>query len=340
MPANVESMAFTGEKPWHGLGTELENVFTSAEAIKAAKMDFTYELEEIKATSGALGEGRRAIVRHRAGSKPNMTGIASDKYVILQPKDAFSFFDGVVGQKLAMYHTAGVLGAGERIWILAKLPSELVVGKADKIEKFALLTTGYDGLTATVMTETPIRVVCQNTLNAALEGREQKLRIRHRGDIKAHLSEAQKLLKVALKYYDELGGAFQAMSGFTMKSAHVKKLLDACFPVADERKAETSRGNSGTRERILHLAEKGVGTDLPGVRGTAWGFYNAVTEFTDHFRKTKVAGVQDATDAQYQEARLTSQWFGLGRSLKDKAFNVLMDTVKKPRAAAEALVNS
>lgn len=329
MAANVESMAYTGQVPWHGLGTELKDAFTSAEAITAAKMDFRYELEPMRTLSGLDTGNRRAIVRHRAGAKANVTGIATDKYVVLQPKQALSFFDSVVGQKLAMYHTAGVLGDGERIWILAKLPGEIRIGKSDLVEKYALLTTGYDGITATVMTETPIRVVCQNTLNAALEGREVKLRIRHRGDIKSHLAEAQRLLKVAIKYYDDLGGAFQAMAGFTMKSVHVKRLMDECFPVIEDRKGDTSKGNAGTRERILWLAEKGVGADLPGVKGTAWGYYNAVTEYTDHFRKTKVTGVQDPTDLQYKEARLTSQWFGLGRSLKDKAFRVLTEMASK-----------
>lgn len=337
MPANVESMVFTGEKPWHGLGSELKEAFTAEEAIKACPgLDANYKLEELRTKAGIELPGYRAIVRHRNGAKPNVTGVASPSYAILQPRQAFSFFDAVVGQKLAMYHTAGVLGDGERLWMMAKLPGEIRPVKDDVSEKYVLLTTGYNGITATTMMETPIRVVCQNTLNAALEGRETKIRIRHRGDVKAHIMEAQRLLKISLKYYDSLEQSFRVLAGFQYKSAHVKRLFDEVFPVNEERKGDTSKGNAGVRERILFLTEKGRGADLAGVKGTGWGLYNAVTEYVDHFRKTKVAGQKDPSDVQYKESRLTSQWFGLGRNIKDKTFNVLMQMAgRSSKGAAE-----
>lgn len=334
----IETMGFVGAKPWHfeetkGKSKEFVGAATWEELCKVSGLTWKVEMEEVKTVHGTPMPGWRAITRHFNG-KRNVLGMASSKYVPIQPMDLGKFLDGVAGEKLATYETAGSLIGGRRVWALVKLPGELRILKDDVVEKYVMLTTAFDGITSAKLIKTPIRVVCNNTLTAAMAGagREDVLRIRHRGDIKANFAEARKLLGISLKYYDTIGQGFQALAGFQMKSVHVAKFFDALLPVREQKvdpqtkkAVETLKGNAGNRATVLELAEKGKGADLKGVRGTAWGMYNAFTEFVDHNRKTKT---QVDTEAARREARLNSQWFGLGQQMKAKAFSTLMDVVK------------
>ena len=169
MPANIDKMMWVGEKPWHGEGTKLENVATSAEAIEAAGLDWKVEKRGLyfAQTDGTtqLIPGKYATVRT---DNQVALGIVGKVYTPLQNKEAFSFFDSIVGVKEAMYHTAGSLGKGERVWILAKLPGYIKVTEDDVVEKYLLLANSHDGSSAVEMLFTPVRVVCQNTLNLAI----------------------------------------------------------------------------------------------------------------------------------------------------------------------------
>ena len=169
------AMAYTGDKPWHGLGTSVANAMTSAEAIGLAGLDwgvvkqpvyFANDISKYKRI-----ENKFATVRV---DTMDPLGIVGNVYRPLQNKEAFSFFDAIVGDKLAMYHTAGALGKGERIWLLAKLPGECWITPKDNIEKFLLLTNSHDGYSSVEFMVTPIRVVCQNTLNMAFSDNSKR----------------------------------------------------------------------------------------------------------------------------------------------------------------------
>ena len=142
MPANINTMMYVGEKPWHGLGKRLENAATSAEAIKAAGLDWKVTKEPLFLEGGTRLEKALATVREDTGA---VLGVVGKVYQPLQNKDAFKFFDAVVGIKEAMYHTAGALGDGECVWILAKLPGVVRVVGDDITEKYLLLTNRHDG---------------------------------------------------------------------------------------------------------------------------------------------------------------------------------------------------
>jgi len=132
MPANINSMMYVGQKPWHGLGTKLEKVATSEEAIIAAGLDWKVTKEPLFLKNGTMIESSYATVRE---DNHNVLGVVGRVYEPLQNKGAFQFFDAVVGIKEAMYHTAGALGNGECVWILAKLPGVVrVVGDDVTIE--------------------------------------------------------------------------------------------------------------------------------------------------------------------------------------------------------------
>ena len=135
-----------GPAPWHNLGTELIDLATAAEAIEVAGLDFTVvkkPLKEVMESTHSAGKSARwATVRTDTGE---VLGIVGGKYEPVQNRDAFTFFDRLVGTNDAIYETAGVLGGGKRIWILAKLPGFIKVHNQDIVNKYLLLSNSHDG---------------------------------------------------------------------------------------------------------------------------------------------------------------------------------------------------
>lgn len=193
MSHNVQTMFYAGVTPWHGLGTKVEKNLTAAEAIVAAGLN--WEVDKVPVFSHSLDKKLISVpgkfaVRRLDNSQP--LGIVGARYTPLQNKNAFSFMDAVVQVKEAIYHTAGALGLGERVWLLAQLPKDLVVKGVDKVEKFLLLTSTHNGTTQVTIKMTPIRVVCQNTLNASLRDGESQANLRHTKTLGLKFDEGQR----------------------------------------------------------------------------------------------------------------------------------------------------
>jgi phage/plasmid-like protein (TIGR03299 family) len=300
MAANIESMMFYGDRPWHGLGTRLNNPATAAEAMFYARLDWTVIKQPIFLESGQQVEDYYATVRQpcifQADSIP--LGVVKERYTTLQNTDAFGFFDAIVGEGKAIYHTAGVLGKGERVWILAKLPGHITVTDYDISEKFLLLTNSHDGSSGVQVKFTPIRVVCQNTLSAALRMGDT-INIRHTQGIDQRIKEAYRLLNITNTYYDQLEGTFRTMAKKQVNTELLSHYLQAVFPDAEK-----------THQIITGLFEYGRGNNDPLTRRTLWTAYNAITEFIDHNRPRV-----------RPENKLQSIWFGSGALIKQRAFD-------------------
>lgn len=237
-------------------------------------------------------------------------------YTPVQNREAFEFFDPIVGENAAVYHTAGALGEGERVWVLAKLPGDIRVVGDDIAHKYLLLSNSHDGNSAVQIKFTPIRVVCQNTLTMALrEG--PALRIPHTRDVRERLRVAANLLNAIKVRFNEIEGVFGNMAKAQMDEGRLEKYFQGVFPDPrrgsdDERyeralaQAQRDRAGAGCR------AEIGKGMDLPGVRGTLWAAYNGVSEYIDYDRYGK------STPAQ----QVNAIWFGDGYSAKARAYRV------------------
>lgn len=308
------SMLYVGDAPWHGLGLKLPKLATSAEAIEHAGLDYTVEKHPLY----VLGDKNRLVevddyfstMRTDTGA---VLGVVGERYTVLQNTDAFGFFDALVGEKEALFETAGVLGRGERIWLLAKLPSFIRVGKNDIVNKYLLLTNSHDGTSVVRCKLTPIRVVCNNTLTVALAGAEQEVRIRHTPAAVDKLKEAHKLLGLTNQLYQQLDTIFNRMQ---LRKVSAKELLDYVKTlVPDNPDVQCYTRTENIRERILELHETGPGADM--TRGTVFDLLNAISEYTDHVQH-----------ARNPEKRLKSVWFGSGADLKERAFKEAQALIK------------
>ncbi|HBO43242.1 MAG TPA: hypothetical protein DD670_04765, partial [Planctomycetaceae bacterium] len=243
-------------------------------------------------------------------------GVVHKSYTPLQNKEAFGFFDPIVGEKAAVYHTAGVLRDGERIWLLAKLPEPIVVVGDDVADKYLLLSNSHDGKSAVQIKFTPVRVVCNNTLTLALSD-GPTIRVVHGRNMQEQLREARRVLGIVEKGFKNLATAFQAMCKVSLDSAKLDEYLAAVYPAPnDPDDPKAAKRVQENRQWSRYFFEQGAGNNRRGVQGTLWAAYNGVTEWVDH-RKLK------RTD----ERRLESVWFGDGYFVKARALRIARATL-------------
>lgn len=301
MSAEVETMFYVREKPWHGLGTKVDHALTSQEALVAAGLDWEIAGLPVFDGRGLQIGGYQANTRSSDGS---VMGIVSNRYQIVQNKDAFEFTDALVGEGIT-YETAGSLRGGKQIWLLGKMPERYILG--DKFEPFICFTNTHDGSGAVRACMTPIRVVCNNTLNAALRDASRSWSTPHRGDVRSRLEEARQTLQLAEAYMDTLAETADRMANATMDEGAVHAALDTMFPVAEDATARQKRTAEESKEQIIVCMLR---PDLAQFANTKWGFLNAVSDYVGHgkpHRQTK----------NFEENRWAS--IMVGHPLLDKA---------------------
>ena len=333
------NMMYAGKPGWHGLGHYVgDEAVTAEEAIKAAGLDFEVGLQELYARYDLDGSSidvpnNYAVVRDDTKSVLSVVG---SKYEVIQNKECFSFLDEVAGSgKLVRYNTAGSLHGGKKIWLLAELTNltfEPVPG--DVVKPYLALIKGHDGITPLMSFFTSTRIVCQNTANMALadarKNKENMVKIRHTKSAKDRVSDAQHILGLAVSKAELYGEAMTSLAKKQMNTAQWNDFLEQLFPLPEvpEDKETTRALTIATKkhDQLTELFESGVGTDIVGVRGTAWGAYNAITEYTTHYAQTRTG--LDASDAKYERAKgeslLASSWFGSSAKLNQKAADMLL----------------
>lgn len=325
MSANINSMMYVNETPWHGLGTKLEKEATAVEAINAAGLNWTVEKKPIHVQ---LSENATVQVPNKYATIRMDTnaplGVVGNVYKVLQNKEAFSFFDAVIGMKEAVYHTAGALGNGEIIWILAKLNGIIRVKGDDITEKYILLTNRHDGTGSVHMMFTPIRVVCQNTLNIALAS-DTKLqaKLKHCSNVGMKVTEVRDALGIIDHKFAFFQEASQKLATVELTQGAFNSYMErvGIKPTNDE--LATMEGRALTMaekviDEVTHLFEHGRGNDAPGIKGTLWAAFNGVTEYVDYVRPSR----------SKEENRAKSLLFGSGATLKQKAWTEALAMVK------------
>jgi phage/plasmid-like protein (TIGR03299 family) len=313
-------MMYAGATPWHGLGTYVgEQRLTSAEdALRLAGLSWKVEkfpvMTEVKHRK--TGEMLRVTSQEHfvvvRNTDLQALGVVGTQYTPVQNTEAFSMLDSIAGPSGALsYDTAGSLKGGRQVWILAKLDRlsfEAVPG--DRQDQYLLLLNSHDGSGTLKLFFTTVRVVCANTRAMALSSRQGGIDLRHTSGIKNRIEDAQAALGLAVVEQAKYRELCEYLAGLSVNTAKAKTLLEELIP--DPAKAKPTRARN-KRDRILGLFEgEGQGSTMRGVRGTGWGFLNAVTEYTTHH-----ASGDD-------EKRLTSAVFGSNKDLVERAQSLLV----------------
>jgi len=275
MSANVETMFSVREKPWHGLGTIIANAPNSEEALRLAGLDWNVYQTDLVTDSGLDVSGYKANIRD---SDDSVLGIVTDRYKIVQNYEAFKFTDALLGEGVR-YETAGSLQDGKKTWILAKMPNEYIVS-GDQISPYLVFFNSHDGSGSIRCAITPIRVVCQNTLNLALSTAKRSWSAVHTQSVTDKMQEAARTIGLAERYMAELGREIYNLQQISISDSKVLEYIREFFP--DDVTATTAqRRNMRTLREDLQRRYFDA-PDLKHVGNNAYKFINAVSDFATH----------------------------------------------------------
>lgn len=340
----THSMFSVQEVPWHGLGQIVNSALTSKEAIVAANLDY----EVIKKQNTMHHDGvdytsPGSFSTFRTDTKKVLGAVGKD-YTIIQNRDSFSFFDAIVGEGKAIFETAGVLGEGEQIFITAKLPKSIVLDNIDEIEQYLLLSNAHDASRSIEVLFTPIRVVCNNTLSAALRLAKNRIKIRHTANAKDRLKEAHELLGIHSELMIEQEGMFNLIMDKQLNQSELYTYICNVFLTPTELNDLTHAGlrnikdveSISTKKRnvmgtIEKYYEEGVGQDLVTTKGNLWGAYNAITGY-----------YQNAKSFDTNDKKMRSNLYGANYNKMNTAYRVAVDMAYNniPMLTADGIKNN
>ncbi len=317
MSAEVETMMYAGDTPWHGFGTYVgDEPVLSPEVLRLSGLDWGVEKRPLFTPSydddgGQLVDSLSEVASHKSivrTSDNSVLGIVGKGYTPMQNQESLSFMDSLADEGLIRYHTAGSLRDGKRIWLLAKVDSYDVLA-GDQMDEYMLLYNSHDGSGALRIIWTKVRVVCSNTAALALGGaRGQGVYLRHTKNIKTRVEEARGVLGIAKNQFTEDREISRMLAKYNMSSSQVDGFLDAIIPLPVDEETNATRAKN-QRSRIVELFEGGIGMDIPGVAGTAFAAQQAVIEYANFHRTTRGG----------QERRFESAMFGTGHDLVVKS---------------------
>lgn len=304
MAALVESMMYVREVPWHGLGTKVNEAPTSKEAIKLAGLDWNVNPTVIYDANGKEISGYKANMRD---SDQSILGIVSDRYQIVQNSEAFEFTDSLLDEGV-VYETAGSLRDGKQVWLLAKMPRTTILG--DDVDPYLCFTNTFDGSGAIRVCATPIRVVCNNTLNLALETTKRSWSTRHIGDLAGKLHQAKETLGLAQEYMKKLDEDADRLANTKLSDAEIESIVSFIFPI--DYIKDTKRKIENTNKMRNDFMTCYMMPDITQYRNTAYGLVNAASDMAGHMAPSRVT----SNYAQNNWAKIM-----LGHPLLDAVYN-------------------
>lgn len=313
MAHEVETMFYNRVAPWHGLGEMVQEALSSEDALRMAGLD--WEVTQLPVLADFNGDIRTTHgYKHNVRSTDNkVLGIVTDKYRICQNKDAFAFTDALLDADVK-YETAGSLFGGKRVWLLAKMPTEVVLG--DEIAPYLVFTNAHDGTGAIKVAITPTRVVCNNTLNMALNGAKRYWSTRHVGDLEYKMEESQRTLELATDYMKKFNTTAELLVDKVIPNSSFQELLAELFPMPkniDDTSMRTIDNILDKRNTLEYVYNNAP--DIQKFKNTGWGVMNAVSDMVLHSEpKRKTATYQNNLFSSVID----------GNNIIDKAYEVLM----------------
>ena len=275
MAANVETMFYTREKPWHGLGTMVAEAPNSKDALRLAGLNWKVLQKPVYTENEELVQGYKANVRD---TDRKVLGVVTDRYKVIQNEEAFAFTDTLLGEGVR-YETAGSLQEGRRVWMLARLPREFIIG-GERISPYMVFSNTHDGSGAVKTALTPIRVVCNNTLNLALRTAKRSWSMIHTGDISGKIEEAKNTLLLADEYMTALGQEVENLRKIKLSEKQVLDYIKILLPMEENYSLLQKRGVEKLRADMKMRYFDAP--DLKDVGNNGYRFVNAVSDFATH----------------------------------------------------------
>jgi len=314
----VESMAYVGATPWHGLGSRLSQRQPLEVWQREAGMDWQIQESPVhfKADSagplGSIHSFPEQKVLYRSDTKAPLS-VVSQRYQVVQPREVLEFYRDLTQISGYELETAGVLKGGRKFWALARTGQNTSLKGNDLVNGYLLLATSCDGTLATTATPTTVRVVCNNTLTIAVDGASRAIKVPHSTRFDAQAVKKQ--LGIAVSQWDEFMYRMRILAD---TQVHPREATSFFMNVLCDVRADQEIPDKLVNERALRKVHElyggaGRGSHLEAAKGTAWGLLNAVTEYVDHERR-----------ARSNEYRMDSAWFGQGAVIKQKALDAAL----------------
>ncbi|MFQ2756147.1 DUF932 domain-containing protein [Aeromonas caviae] len=306
----VESMAYVGETPWHGLGNPLSPHQPIETWLVEAGMDWHIAQSDVLFNVAPDGLHIRphsdAKVLYRSDTLAPLS-VVSNRYKVVQPAEVLNFYQDLVSAGGFELETAGVLKGGRKLWALARTGQESALRGGDKVKAYLLLATSCDGSLCTTAQFTSVRVVCNNTLQMATDHSQGAIKVPH--STKFDPAAVKQALGLGLSGWEQF---MRSLKDLSQRPVSRQEAQDYFSLVLDEALPENPDiSPSKTMQQVMALYQGGgMGATLSSSKGTAWGLLNAMTEYVDHHRR-----------ARNQDYRLDAAWFGQGAQLKHKALN-------------------
>lgn len=311
----VETMAYAGDKPWHGLGNKLASPQPIEMWKRQAGMDWMIEESEVRYitgnhTVGAIHSFPEQKVLYRSDTKRPLA-VVSKRFQVVQPEEVLEFYRDLTEHAGFELETAGVLKEGRKFWALARTGQSATLKGKDQVNGYLLLATACDGSLATTAQFTSVRVVCNNTLQIALGDNRGAVKVPHRSEFNPDAVKQQ--LGITVAPWNRFVSKMKELVACPVDPDSVDGLL---------RRMLTYPGQPGQAPVVNEQAMRSVralydgggrGAQLASSRGTAWGLLNSVTEYVDHHRR-----------ARSDDHRREAAWFGQGAQFKQRAWDELV----------------
>ena len=311
----VETMAYAGEKPWHGLGNKLTTLQPIDVWRRQAGMDWMIEESEVRyitgsQTVGAIHSFPEQKVLYRSDTKRPLA-VVSKRFQVVQPEEVLEFYRDLTEYSGFELETAGVLKEGRKFWALARTGQSTTLKGKDQVNGYLLLATACDGSLATTAQFTSVRVVCNNTLQIALGDNRGAVKVPHRSEFNADAVKQQ--LGITVAPWNRFVAKMKDLVACPVDPDSVDGLLRRVLVYPGQvGKAPVVNEQAVRSVRALYEGA-GRGAQLASSRGTAWGLLNSVTEYVDHHRR-----------ARSDDHRREAAWFGQGAQFKQRAWDELV----------------
>lgn len=310
----VQTMAYTGSKPWHELGNKLESHEPIDTWKQKAGMDWTIEESDVRYTANEATAATTEIfpehkVLYRSDNRLPLA-VVSKRYQVVQPGEILEFYRDLTELGGFELETAGVLREGRKFWALAKTGQSATLRGRDRVDGYLLLATACDGTLATTAQLTSVRVVCNNTLAIALGNTSGAVKVSHRSRFDAE--QVKRQLGITVSSWDRFVEQMKALTDRKIDPETAEDVLRRVLTYGAASDGSTHGVASRQALKTVRSLYRGDGKGalLSSSHNTAWGLLNSVTEYVDYHRR-----------ARSGDHRLEAAWFGQGAQIKQRAWD-------------------